>query len=122
LKGAIMKLPVETKPLLWGAVGGAVALAIVGFNWGGWVTGGTAEADATKRAHAAVVVALAPVCVDKFEHTANAPANRAAFKKLESWAQGEYVEKGGWAAVPGANPPEQESAVARACALLLASA
>ncbi len=30
-------------PGLWGAVGGAIVLAIVGFAWGGWVTGGTAQ-------------------------------------------------------------------------------
>jgi hypothetical protein len=42
-------------------------------------------------------------------------------KKVDSWAQGEYVEKGGWATVPGENPPEQVSAVAKACAQLLSS-
>ena len=35
-----MKFPTNTKPLLWGAVGGAAACMIVGFSWGGWVTGG----------------------------------------------------------------------------------
>ena len=34
----------------WSAVGGAIGLAIVGFNWGGWVTGGAAEAMAKQRA------------------------------------------------------------------------
>jgi len=38
-----MKLPIETKPALWGAACGAIALAIVGFSWGGWVTGKKAE-------------------------------------------------------------------------------
>ena len=38
-----MNAPSQLKPALWGAVGGAVALAIVGFTWGGWVTGGTAR-------------------------------------------------------------------------------
>ena len=116
-----MKIPVETKPALWGVAGGAVALAIVGFTWGGWVTGGKAEADATQRANAAVVVALAPVCVDKFQRTADASTNLAALKKVDSWTQGDFVEKGGWATVPGSNSPEQVSAVAKACALLLAS-
>ena len=117
-----MKLPVETKPALWGAAGGAIALAIAGFSWGGWVTGGTANADATQRANAAVVVALAPVCVEKFQGAPEVSANLAALKKADSWAQGDFVEKGGWATVPGSNPPGQVSAVAKACALLLASA
>ena len=117
-----MKIPVETKPALWGAAGGAVALAIVGFTWGGWVTGGKAEADATQRANAAVVVALAPVCVEKFQHTADVSANLAALKKVDSWSQGDFVEKGGWAAFPGSNPPTQVTAVAQACASLLVAA
>ena len=62
-----MKIPVETKPALWGGVCGAIALAIVGFTWGGWVTGGRAETDATQRVNGAVVAALAPVCVEKFQ-------------------------------------------------------
>jgi hypothetical protein len=45
-----MKLPIETKPALWGAAGGAIALAIVGFSWGGWVTGKKAETSAAERA------------------------------------------------------------------------
>lgn len=61
-----MKIPVEIKPALWGAVDGAIILAIAGFSWGGWVSGGKAEADATQRANAAVVVALALVCVERF--------------------------------------------------------
>jgi hypothetical protein len=62
-----MNIPIETKPALWGMAGGAVALAIVGFSWGGWTTGGKAESTATMRANDAVVAALAPVCVDKFQ-------------------------------------------------------
>lgn len=94
-------------------------MAIVGFNWGGWVTGGKAESVASQRAKDAVVVALAPICVDKFQHAGDADANRAALKKTESWSQPEFVEKGGWATVPGPSNPEQVSAVARACAALL---
>ncbi len=113
-----MNIPAETKPAFWGAVAGAVAVAIVGFNWGGWVTGSKAEAQASERATNAVVAALAPICVVKFQQTTEAPANLATLKKTESWSQGEFVEKGGWAAGPGSSP-EQVSAVARACATLL---
>jgi hypothetical protein len=116
-----MKIPIETKPTLWGIAGGAIALAIVGFTWGGWTTGGKAEATAAIRANDAVVVALAPVCVDKFQHAGDATANLAALKKVESWQQGDFVEKGGWATVPGTNSSERVSAVAKACAVLLAA-
>jgi alpha/beta superfamily hydrolase len=117
-----MKIPVETKPALWGVAGGAIAVAIVGFTWGGWVTASKAEADAMQRANSAVVVALAPVCVEKFKHAADVAANLAALKKVDSWSQGDFVEKGGWATLPGTSPPTQVTAVAQACALLLASA
>src|SRR6266850_245346 len=116
-----MKLPVETKPALWGIAGGAIAAAIVGFSWGGWVTGGKADAEATQRANAAVVVALAPVCVERFQRATDVSANLAALRKVDSWSQGDFVEKGGWATVPGSGTPEQVSAVAKACAVLLAA-
>lgn len=117
-----MNIPVETKPALWGMAGGAIAAAIVGFSWGGWVTGGTAEADATQRANAAVVSALAPVCVERFQRANDVAANRDALKKVDAWSQGDFIEKGGWASTPGAKSSEQLSAVAKACALLLAPA
>ena len=43
---------------LWGAAAGAIALAVVGFSWGGWSTSG----GAAKQAEAAVLTALVPVC------------------------------------------------------------
>jgi hypothetical protein len=121
-KGFTMNIPVETKPALWGIVGGAVAAAIIGFTWGGWVTGSTAEAAAVQRSNAAVVVALAPLCVEKFQRGADVPGTLSALKKADSWSQGDYIEKGGWAALPGSNSPQQLSAVAKACAVLLAGA
>ena len=117
-----MKIPVETKPALWGMAGGAIAAAIVGFTWGGWVTGGRAEADATQRANAAVVVALAPVCVERFQRATDVSGNLAALKKVDSWSQGDFIEKGGWATTPGSKASDQLSAVAKACALLLVPA
>ena len=114
-----MRIPVETKPALWGFAAGAIAAAIVGFNWGGWVTGSKAESLATQRAREAVVVALTPLCVDRFQRAGDAAANRAALKGTDSWSQGEFVEKGGWATVPGPSNPEQVSAVAKACAAQL---
>ena len=117
-----MKIPVETKPVLWGMAGGAIAATIVGFSWGGWVTGGRAETDAMQRANAAVVVALAPVCAERFQRAADATANLDALKKVDSWSQGDFIEKGGWATTPGSKASDQLSAVAKACASLLVPA
>ncbi len=115
-----MKLPVETKPVLWGIAGGAIALAVVGFSWGGWVTGGRSETDAAQRASAAVVRALAPICAERFQRMPDVSQTLSALKKVDSWSQGSFVEKGGWATMPGTNPPDQVSAVAKACAILVA--
>jgi hypothetical protein len=117
-----MEVPVQTKPAFWGVVAGAVALAVVGFTWGGWVTGSTAEANASQRASAAVVSALAPFCVDRFQGATDATGKLAALKGVDAWARGEMIEKGGWATMPGTNAPDQVTAVARACATLLAPA
>jgi hypothetical protein len=112
------KFPVETKPFLWGAAAGAVALAIAGFSWGGWVTGTTAERLAGARADAATVAALAPICVTQFQTSARAGANLAALKQAQSWEQAEYVSKGGWATMPGSKvEPSREVAAACAAAL-----
>ena len=116
-----MKMPVETKPALWGMVGGAIAAMILGFTWGGWVTGGRAESDSIQRTNAAVVAALAPVCVERFKGAPGNAATLAELKKADSWSRGDVVEKGGWAAAPGQKPHDQASAIARACAELLAA-
>ena len=114
-----MQIPSEVKPALWGAVGGAIALAIVGFSWGGWVTGSTANELANKRADSAVVTALTPICVENFLHAAGAATNLVALKKLSSnWEQGDFVGKGGWATRPGAVSSDYQ--LARACAETLA--
>ena len=110
-----MQVPSAVKPALWGAAGGAVAVAIVGFSWGGWVTGSTANELASKRADSAVVAALTPICVEKFQHNADAVANLVALKAISSsWQQGKFIESGGWATRPGAASPDY--ALGGACA------
>ena len=103
--------------LLQGIVTGAIATVVVGFYWGGWVTGGNAKDMVQKSATSAIVTALAPICVDKFRHQTDATASLTELKKVNSWQQASFVEKGGWATMPGSTSPD--SAVARACAELL---
>jgi len=115
-----MNVPIQTEPALWGAACGAAALAIVGFSWGGWITGGKAEAASLMRVNAAVVTAMAPVCADKFKRAADFAANLSALQKVDTWSRGEFVEKGGWASMTASDtPPDRVSAVASACAALL---
>jgi hypothetical protein len=102
------------KPAVWGFVIGAVGMTIVGFSWLGWTLGSTADTIARQRADAAVTAALTPICVASFRQQPNVAAKLAEFEKVSSWEQAAFVEKGGWATMPGSRKPN--SAVAQACA------
>jgi hypothetical protein len=112
-----MEITAQLTPAFWGAVGGAAAVAFIGFSYGGWVTSSTAETLASQRAAKAVVAALAPICADKFRKAKDASAQLAELKKAESWKQGEFVSKGGWAAIPGI--ATVDSAMATSCAEMI---
>ena len=103
--------------LLQGAFAGFLATVVIGFSWGGWTLGSTAKEMAGKNASAAVVAVLAPICAEKFRQGAEATANLAELKKVNSWMQDSYIEKGGWATFPGMTSPDR--GVAQACVTLL---
>ena len=103
--------------LLQGVAAGAIATIVIGFNWGGWITGGSANEMVQKSTSSAVVSALAPICVDNFNRQVNAAASLIELKKVSSWQQGSFIEKGGWATMPGVTAPD--TAVARVCAEML---
>ncbi len=107
------------KRLLQGAAVGVVASLAIGFGWGGWMLGSSAKTLADSTASSAVVAAIAPICVDQFQRSAGAANNLTELKKTDSWQQAAYVEKGGWAIMPGSK--DVESGVPQACAALLSS-
>ena len=75
--------------LLQGAASGAIATIFVGFYWGGWSLGSTADKMAKERSDLAVVAALAPICADKFRALPDAEAKEGrAF-------EGRFVEAPG---------------------------
>src|SRR3982074_552417 len=100
--------------LLQGAFAGFVATVVIGFGWGGWTLGSTAKQMADKNATAAVVAVLAPMCADKFRQGADASANMAELKKVSSWMQDSYIEKGGWATFSGNGSSPRSGAQTRA--------
>lgn len=109
-----MKMPVWTKPALWGAVAGAVAISAFGFTMGGWTT----VAAAKKDSDTALVAAMTPYCVDRAAADPNTVALMAEFNAATATNRVTVVEKAGWATIPGATAPNRE--VARACQLALA--
>ncbi len=112
-----MKLPQNATPLIQGAVIGAIACAIVGFTWGGWVTGGTARKDAAMAAQEATVTALAPFCAERFRAQGDAPARIAELAKASTWERNKALEKSGFASLPGSKTGDSD--IARACVELL---
>jgi hypothetical protein len=107
----------KIKTTLWGAVGGAIVLAIVGFAWGGWVTGGSAQQMAEELAQSAVVARLAPICVEQSNQDSEKDQKLKKLKEASSWERDDYVEKQGWATMPGEKEADRE--VAGKCAELL---
>ena len=107
------------KRLLQGAGVGVVATLVIGFGWGGWMLGSTAKTLADSAASSAVVAAIAPICVDQFQRSADAANNLTELKKTDSWQQAAYVEKGGWAVMPGSKAVD--TGVPQACAAILSN-
>jgi hypothetical protein len=108
-----MHVPEWVKPAVWGAIGGAIAAIVVGFAWGGWVTGGTAGLMEAASAEAAVVQAFTPLCVAKAEQQ---PEKLVPLKEESSYQRYEFVIEAGW--VDNVSE-EYRTEVARACASTL---
>lgn len=101
------------KPAAWGAIGGAIAAMVIGFSWGGWVTGGTAGRMETASAEAAVIQAFVPLCVAKAEQQ---PEKLVALKEQSTWKHDDFIVETGWVD----NVSEKYRAdVARNCAVTL---
>ena len=102
--------------LMQGAAAGAVATLFIGFYWGGWSLGSTADKMAKERSELAVIAALAPVCADKFRALPDAEAKQAALLKAESWKRRDEFPKE-LVTLPGESYPS--SGLVDACATLL---
>ncbi len=108
-----MTTPKWLKPGLWGAVTGAVALAIIGFSWGGWVTGSTADQLASDKAKLEVVAALVPICIEQSKQDPQVADKLTELKAASSYRRRDMLIKAGWATMPGSNDPNRR--VASAC-------
>lgn len=109
-----MNVPANTKPWIQGAAVGAVAAAVVGFGWGGWTTGGSAARQVSEAARDSRVAALASVCADRFRAQGDATVKIGELGKVSSWDRGGFIERSGFAVMPGSKAADSE--VARACA------
>src|SRR5271157_1792870 len=80
-----------------GLVCGAVIAMIIGFAWGGWKT----TAGTERISKEAVLANQAAICVAQFMKQPNLEENLKEFGKLGMREKVEFIEKGGWATMPG---------------------
>ena len=101
------------KPFLWGMAVGSVVLLIVVFSAGWVVTSGSAEAEAKTAAADAVMERLAPIALAQFMLDPNKTARLEEMRKLNAWganSRSDYVQKQGWATMPGEAAPDKNVA------------
>ncbi len=103
--------------VFWLCVAAAVLTMIVGFAWGGWMTGGSARETAEDLAEDAVVTRLTPICVAQFHQDPEKDRKLKELEETNAYQRDDYVKEQGWATMPGEEKPD--SKVADACAKLL---
>jgi hypothetical protein len=92
--------------LFWACVAAIIATIVIGFGWGGWVTGGTSQAMAATAGDNARGQLASVICVDRFKAAPDAAAKLVAFKAMsDSYKQRQFIEAGGWATMPGQTTP-----------------
>jgi hypothetical protein len=103
--------------VFWAVMASMVFTMIIGFTWGGWVTGGTAKKMAEAGGEEAVAKRLGLMCVVQFKLDGQKVQKLKGLKETGTWEQTEYVKKQGWATMPGEK--EADSKVADECVKLL---
>jgi alpha/beta superfamily hydrolase len=94
--------------LLQGIALGVIATLVVGFSWGGWVTGGTAKSMAATAETNGKMSVLVPLCVTQFMTTEGAVAKL----KLTQYGHDDVVRE----FVKKVADTDMDYSFARACA------
>lgn len=105
-----------------------LAIGVVGWwaalFWGlGWMSHGAAHRLADHQTRTALVAAITPECIARFEQQTNVPKAWLALKKAsDNYDQASFMEKGGWVATKGQLIPSGDTdAIANHCANKLLS-
>ena len=106
--------------LVWACIAAVIATIVIGFSWGGWVTGGTLQAQAKTAGDVARGELASAICVERFNAAPDATAKLTEFKAItESYKKRQFVEAGGWATMPGQTTPDKLGV--QGCATALAA-
>ena len=103
--------------LFWACLASVVLTIVVGFAWGGWVTGGSSLKAGVTVGKDAVILRLAPICVAQFNQDPEKALKLDELNGMSSYQRAQYVQDQGWATMPGEEKPDRK--VAEACAKLL---
>ncbi|WP_323790178.1 hypothetical protein [Thalassovita sp.] len=107
-----MTFPEWTKPGVYGALVGAVAVSVLGFTWGGWTTSGSADEMAQSFAAEEVTLAMVPVCLNLSEADTERAAKLATLREASSFQRRNAMMETGWATLPGTDTPSRDLAAA----------
>jgi hypothetical protein len=102
----------------WTAAGSVAATLVIGFGFGGWVTGGTAEEMVTQAEQGARHQLAAAICVQEFMQAKDARTRLADLKDAQWYQRDKIIASSGWATMPDRKEPNM--VVAEMCAAKLA--
>ena len=106
--------------LFWSCAGSVVVALVVGFTWGGWVTGGSARDMAETAGDTSRYELASVICVERFLAAPDAQTQLTALKAIDSpYRQRQFVEEGGWATMPSKDKAALRTA--ELCAKVLAN-
>ncbi|WP_127561644.1 hypothetical protein [Nioella ostreopsis] len=108
-----MNTPEWLKPGVYGAVIGAVFVGVVGFSWGGWVTGGTSNDRAMAMSRDSVVASMVPVCLDIALSDPERAEILETIRAAATYQRRDALMDAGWATMPGTDDPDRD--IAQAC-------
>ena len=103
--------------VFWSWVACVVLTMIIGFAWGGWVTGRTSRQLAKDLAQDAVTERLSLICVAQFNRDPAKETKLQELNQVSGYERRNYVQDQGWATMPGEEGPDR--AVAEECVKLL---
>ena len=103
--------------VFWLCLASVVVALIIGFTWGGWMTGGAAQKAADAMARDAVIDRLAPICVAQFNQDPDSITKLDELNGMTSSQRAKFVQDQGWATITGMEKPDRK--VADACTKLL---
>ena len=89
----------------WSTSAAIVLTVIVGFTWGGWVTGGSAQERADEAAEQAVAELAADICFKRYLASPDVRVNLTALNEESSYRRSGVIEDGGWVTLADREDP-----------------